>query len=303
MDTFDQPWPELPLRAWEPTYLTLHRWTQILGKVALALAPVQNHWWHVTLRVGAEGLVTAPLPVAGRLIELGLDFRSHRLRLRCSDGRDDGFDLQPMSVAEFYARTLDLLASIEVRPRIRPVPVEVADTTPFTEDQHHRDYDPVAVQRLHRILISSASVFARHRGRFLGKSSPVHFFWGAFDLAVTRFTGRPNPGAPEDPVMREAYSQEVVSHGFWPGGDWALGGRVEEPIFYAYAVPEPAGFASARVVPEAARYERRLGEWILPYAAVRGAADPEATLLEFLESSYQAAARPLGLSERLHRAA
>ena len=287
-------WPELSLADWEPTYLTLHRWTQIAGKIRLALAPWMNHWWQTPLYVTSEGLTTSAMPYVDRHLTINLDFCSHRLVAHTNDDRRDGFPLEPMSVADFYARVVELLARLDVDVAIWPVPVEVADTTPFTEDHHHASYEREQVERLHRILLSSARVFTHHRGRFLGKSSPVHFFWGAFDLAVTRFSGRPNPTPPPDPVMREAYSHEVISHGFWPGGDWPVGGRMEEAVFYAYAVPAPEGLPEAHLSPPAARWSAEFSEFVLPYRAVREAADPDAMLLDFMESSYQAAATRAG---------
>jgi hypothetical protein len=199
-----------------------------------------------------------------------------------------------MTVAAFYAKTLGLLARFGVETSVWPVPVEVVDATPFDQDEKHAAYDRAYVERLHRILLQSDRVFRIHRGRFLGKSSPVHFFWGAFDLAVTRFSGRRNPKPPEDFVMREAYSHEVISHGFWPGGDWPAAGRTEEPVFYAYASPEPEGFKSARIEPAQVTYSEAMGIFLLPYDTVRTARDPDATLLAFMESTYLAGAQRAG---------
>jgi hypothetical protein len=287
-------WPDLSLDAWEPTYLTLHRWTQIVGKVRLAYAIWVNHWWHVPLYVSSQGLTTSSMPCDGRELTLTFDFCAHRLIAHTSDKRIESFPLETMSVAEFYDRLARLLARLDVDARIWPVPVEVVDTTPFPQDRHHATYDREQVEKLHRILLNVARVFEFHRGRFLGKCSPVHFFWGAFDLAVTRFSGRRNPTPPEDKVMREAYSHEVISHGFWPGGDWPVGGRVEQAVFYAYAIPEPPGFRSAKVLPPEAKYSETLGEFVLPYDAVRKANDPDAVLLDFMESTYLAAAERAG---------
>ncbi len=288
----DAAWPELSLAEWEPTYLTLHRWTQIVGKVRLALAPWINHWWHTPLYVTSEGLTTSSMPIGGRHLTLTFDFCSHRLTAHTSDNRRDGVPLEPMSVAEFYRQVLALLARLEIDVAIWPVPVEVADRTPFAEDHSHASYDRAQVEQVHRILLSASRVFSLHRGRFLGKASPVHFFWGAFDLAVTRFSGRPNASPPPDKVMAEAYSHEVISHGFWPGGDWPIGGRVEEAVFYAYAVPEPAGFRDASAPP--ATYSATFGEFLLPYRLVRESPDPAATLLDFMEATYLAGARAAG---------
>jgi hypothetical protein len=290
----DARWPPLPLAEWEDTYLTLHRWTQVLGKVRLAHAPWVNHWWHVPLYVTSQGLTTSSMPCGPVSLTLTLDFCAHRFAAHASDGRSEVFSLEPMSVADFYDRVLGVLARLGIATRIWPVPVEVADATPFHEDHHHASYQRDAVGRLHRLLLSVDGVFATHRGRFLGKCSPVHFFWGAFDLAVTRFSGRPNPDPPRDLVMGEAYSHEVISHGFWPGGDWPIGGRMDQPIFYAYAVPEPAGFRDARVAPQEAAFAAELGEFVLPYDAVRTAPDPGGLLLEFMESTYRAAAKAAG---------
>lgn len=285
-----QEWPALPLREWEPTYLTLHRWTQIAGKVQLALASPVNHWWHVALHVTSCGL-TSGSPCGVHHLTLTFDFCSHRFVAERGDKRKKSFELEPMTVAEFYERVLAALARLDIDVHIWPVPVEVIDTTAFPDDRHHADYDRTRVETFHRVLLAVDRVFNIHRGRFLGKCSPVNFFWGAFDLAVTRFSGRLNPSPPPGDVMREAYSHEVISHGFWPGGDWLDRGRIDEPVFYAYAIPEPPEFRTARVSPPSARYAENLGEILLPYDAVRTARDPEATLLEFMESTYLAAAR------------
>jgi uncharacterized protein DUF5996 len=287
-------WPALSLAEWEPTYLTLHRWTQIVGKVRMAQAPWTNHWWHVPLYVSSQGLTTSSMPYDGRQLTLTFDFCAHRLVAHVSDKRTDSFALEPMSVAEFYDRTMGLLARLDVPVRIWPVPAEIVDRTPFREDRKHAAYDREQVEKLHRILMNVARVFAIHRGRFVGKSSPVHFFWGGFDLAVTRFSGRPNPNPPKDVINSEGYSHEVISHGFWLGGDWPLGGRVNEAMFYAYAVPEPPGFRNARVSPPEAKYVEKFGEYLLPYDVVRQAADPDGMLLEFMESTYLAGAKSAG---------
>jgi hypothetical protein len=287
-------WPALALDEWEDTYLTLHRWTQVVGKIRLATASWANHWWQTTLYVTPRGLTTSSMPCDGRLFTITFDFCSHELVAHTSDKREASFPLEPMSVAEFHRRTMELVAGLGVDVRIWPVPVEVVDRTPFPKDTVHASYDRDQVERVHKILGSVDKVFNRHRGGFVGKCSPSHFFWGAFDLAITRFSGRRNPQPPGDPVNGEAYSHEVISHGFWPGGDWPVGGRVEEAIFYAYAVPAPAGFAEAKVRPADARYSTTLGEFVLPYDAVRRADDPAAMLLEFMESTYDAAARRAG---------
>lgn len=285
--------PPLPLDEWEPTYLTLHRWTQVVGKVALQLAPPLNHWWNVALQVTPRGLATPSIPVSGRSLCLTFDFCAHRFEIQCSDGHLDGFELCPMPVAEFYRRALDGLHTIGVDVTLNPVPVEVVDRTPLDQDMKHTAYDREQVQRLHAILIETDRIFQVFRGRFVGKSSPVNFYWGAFDLATSRFSGRANPDVPNDPVMGEAYSHEVIAHGFWPGGDWPLGGRVNEAVYYAYAVPSPPGFAQEQVQPAQARFDAAFGEFLLPYEAVRSSADPDETLLSFMESTYRSAARLL----------
>jgi hypothetical protein len=284
-------WPALPLDDWEPTYLTLHRWTQTVGKVCLALVPEQNHWWHVTFTVTPRGLATQPIRCQGHVLAITFDFCEHQLLIQVSDGRSFALPLRPMTVAEFHAAVLDALARFGIQVRLNPVPVEVVDRTPLDQDRHHGAYDAEAVRRLHRVLVESDHVFRAFRGRFLGKSSPVQFFWGAFDLAVSRYSGRSNPAPPPDAVMGEAYSHEVMAHGFWPGGDWPMGGRMPEAVYYAYMVPAEEAFAAARVKPSAARFDPAFGEFLLPYEDVRKSADPAATLLEFMESTWQAGAR------------
>jgi hypothetical protein len=284
-------WPALPLSEWEDTYLTLQRWLQIAGKVALAHAPPMNHWWHIALHVTPRGLSTQVLEYGGLHYVIVFDFRSHEFLVQTSDGRTERLPLSPMPVAEFYERALGALHRLGIAAKIYPVPVEVADTTAFPDDRKHTSYDRAAVERLHRILLSTDHVFRVHRGQYLGKSSPSHFFWGAFDLAVTRFSGRPNPSPPADRVMRDAYSHEVVSHGFWPGGDWITGHRMPEPVFYAYATPEPQGFRDPGVLPASAAYAPDFGEFVLPYEAVRLSHEPGKTLLEFMSSTYARAAQ------------
>jgi hypothetical protein len=287
-------WPELRLADWEPTYLTLHRWLQIVGKIRLAHTPWCNHWWHVPLYVSEAGLTTSPMYFGDELVTMTFDFRWHRLVVETSGARSMFLPLEPMSVADFYDRLLDVTVRLNLQTSVWPIPVEVPDRTPFSEDRHHATYDRAQVERLHRILISVDSVFRIFRGRFLGKCSPVHLFWGAFDLAVSRFSGRRNPTPPGDPVMGQAYSHEVISHGFWPGGDWPTAGRVEDAIFYAYAVPEPPGFRDARVWPKGAGYDTRLNEFVLPYEVVRSADHPDELLAQFLESTYLAGAQSGG---------
>ncbi|HET6585381.1 MAG TPA: DUF5996 family protein [Nannocystaceae bacterium] len=283
-------WPALALADWEDTYLTLHRWTQIVGKLRMRNAAWLNHWWHTTLVVTPRGLATTTTPCNGRELGITFDFCSHELVVQSSDKRTETLALAPMSVAEFYGRTIELFRRLGADVDIWPVPVEVVDRTPFPDDTKHASYDRRHVEALHRILLSVDRVFNAHRGRFLGKSSPSHFFWGAFDLAVTRFSGRRNPQPPADAVMGEAYSHEVISHGFWPGGDWPTGGRVEDAVFYAYESPAPAGLGDATIRPPQATWSAKFGEFMLPYEDVRRASDPAAMLLDFMESTYVAAA-------------
>ncbi|MBC5767817.1 hypothetical protein H8R02_25370 [Ramlibacter sp. GTP1] len=283
-------WPPLVLDEWEPTYLTVHRFTQVLGKLCLGYAPPQNHWWHSALAVTSRGLTTQGLTDGARMFSVTLDFCRHRLEVHCSDGAGGEFPLEGLSVADFWTATLETLAGLGIRPELNPVPAEVADRTPLNEDRKHAAYDRGAITRLHRILVLVDNVFRIHRGGFLGKSSPVHFFWGAFDLAVSRFCGTRNPQPPQDPMMAAAYSHEVISHGFWPGGDWPGSARVPEAVFYAYVVPAAQGLESASVVPSSARFDAALGEFILPYEEVRKSAAPRAALLQFMETTYRAAA-------------
>ena len=287
----DDAWPALPLEAWTDTYATLHLWTQIVGKVRLSCTPALNHSWHVTLYVTARGLSTSPIPYGSRTFEIDFDFLEHRLVVRSSDGRTTGFPLEPQSVATFYTRLMGELARLDVSVRINPTPNEVADPIRFDRDETHRAYDADAAARFWRVLVQADRVFKRFRGRFVGKCSPVHFFWGAPDLAVTRFSGRTAPEHPggipnlPDRITREAYSHEVSSAGFWPGG-----GAIAYPAFYSYAYPEPAGFDRAPVRPRETFYSPDLHEFILPYDVVRRSAAPDDTLLEFLQSTYEAAA-------------
>lgn len=284
-------WPAIPWADWQDTAATLHMLTQIVGKYPVQLAPWLNHSWHVTLRVGARGLETLPMPYEDRLFWMGFDFVDHQLVIQVSDGTRRSLSLGPRAVAEFYRELTDTLRDIGIEVRIHGAPNEVPDAIPFAEDTEHRSYDADAVHRFWRALAQVDRVFKRFRTRFLGKSSPVHFFWGSFDHAVTRFSGRPAPRHPggfpnlPDEVTVEAYSHEVSSAGFWPGG-----GGVDEASFYSYAYPTPDGFGDAEVQPEAAYFHADLGEFVLPYDAVRHAADPDAELLAFLQSTYAAAA-------------
>lgn len=284
-------WPALPLDAWSETCATLHRWTQIAGKIRLAQCAPINHSWHVTLYVTSRGLTTAAIPHGMRAFEIDFDFIAHQLGIRSSDGRSAALALEPQSVATFYRRLMAEMDRLGLPVKIHTTPNEVADAIPFDQDESHAAYDPEYANRFWRVLLQADRVFKQFRGRFMGKCSPVHFFWGAPDLAVTRFSGRPAPphpgGVPNlpDRVAREAYSHEVSSCGFWPGG-----GAIPSAAFYAYAYPEPAGFAAAVVKPAAAFYSGDLREFILPYDAVRLADSPDDTLLDFLQTTYEAAA-------------
>ena len=285
-------WPALPLEAWSDTYATLHLWTQIVGKVLVAQRPWVNHSWHATLRVTPAGLTTESIPYAdGRTFQIDFDFINHALTVRSSDGREGRVALEPQSVATFYRRLMDELSRLDLHIRIHPRPNEIPEAIRFDQDETHKSYDPEYANRFRRVLSQSERVLTAFRARFIGKSSPVHFFWGGPDLAVTRFSGRTAPlhpgGIPNlpDRIAREAYSHEVSSGGFWPGG-----GPVPFPAFYSYAYPEPAGYAVAHVEPDAAFYSQDLREFILPYDAVRQAASPDDMLLAFLQTTYEAAA-------------
>jgi hypothetical protein len=284
-------WPTLPYAEWQPTLDTLHMWTQIVGKVRLARAPYANHWWQVPLYVTARGLTTSPMPHGERCFEMAFDFCDHRLHIVTGEGEERAIPLAPRATADFYREVMAALDALGLATRIWPRPVEVETAIPFDEDRVHASYAAEAVGRFFGALAQANRVLTAFRGRFLGKVSPVHFFWGAFDLAVTRFSGRPAPRHPggipnvADWVMYEAYSHEVSSAGFWPGG-----AALAEPVFYAYAYPEPPGFAAARVRPAAAYYHPELHEFVLPYDAVRAAARPDGDLLDFCQTTYEAAA-------------
>jgi hypothetical protein len=281
-----EPWPELPYEAWRETRDTLHMWTQVVGKVRLALTPTINHWWNVPLYVSARGLTTSSMPYGERCVDVEFDFVDDVLRIRVSDQEERRVALAPRSVADFYAETMSVLDAAGIDVKIWSTPVEVPDPVPFEEDHGHRSYDKEYVLRFSQILAQTSSVFTTFRSGFTGKCSPVHFFWGSFDLAVTRFSGRAAPPRPEaDPITREAYSHEVSSVGWWPGD-----ARLEAASFYSYASPEPPGFRAVPVRPEEAYYNEALGGFYLPYDAVRNAADPAETLLTFCEDTYAAAA-------------
>jgi hypothetical protein len=286
------PWPELPWEAWQETAATLHMWTQIVGKVRLRQMPWINHSWHVTLYVSPSGLTTSAIPYGDRLFQVDFDFVRHRLAITTSDARSRSLPLEPQTTADFYASFMTALRELGLEVRISARPNEVEPAIPFAQDREHASYDGDAVHRFWRALVQVDRVFTRFRAGFRGKTSPSHFFWGSFDLAVTRFSGRRAPdhpgGYPNMPldVMREAYSHEVSSAGFWPGGQ-----QMPYPIFYAYAYPTPAGFSDAEVRPEAAGWNAELGEFVLPYEEVRQATSSERALMDFLESTYAATAR------------
>jgi hypothetical protein len=285
------PWPELPTAAWRETYETLHLWTQVVGKVRLARTPWLNHSWHVALYVTARGLTTSPIPDGVRTFQIDFDLIDHVLRISTSDGVRRQLALAGQSVASFYSAVMADLAELGIDVTIDELPNELPEPIRFSQDNRHASYDPAAVRRFFQMLASADRVFKQFRTGFLGKASPVHFFWGSFDLAVTRFSGRRAPRHPggvphlSDAVACEAYSHEVSSAGFWPGS-----GAIDYPAFYSYAYPEPAGFRATKVHPEAAFFSEALGEFILPYDAVRLAAQPDQALLEFLQSTYEAAA-------------
>ena len=286
-------WPTLPLAAWSDTRDTLHRWMQVVGKVRLALAPHVNHWWEVTLYPTARGLTTSAMPYRDGALEIRFDFIDHALVLETHAGARRTLALAPMTVADFYAAFLDALHALGVQVHLWPQPVELADATPFAEDTVHRAYDAEAVARFHRALLKATTALQAFRGGFIGKCSPVHFWWGSFDLACTRFSGRtapPHPGGVPhlaDWVTREAYSHECASAGWWPGDT----GAGIDAMFYAYAYPEPPRFAEQPVTPAAARYDTTLREFLLPHSAVCEADDPDAVVAGFLASTYAAVAR------------
>lgn len=294
MSSTEALWPELPYRNWRDTVVTLQLWTQIVGKVRLALTPWLNHSWHVPLYVTSRGLGTWAVPAGREILEMEFDFLAHRLGVRTSLGGERLLLLAPQSVAEFYRQLMSQLSELGIDVSIHEMPNEVADPVPFPDDDGHRSYDAAAAHAFWRVLIQADRIFKQFRTGFLGKVSPVHFFWGSFDLAVTRFSGReapPHPGGIPglpDAVTREAYSHEVSSAGFWPGSD-----AFPAAAFYSYAYPEPIGFR-ARAVTSGAYFDEKLGEFILPYETVRGAADPEALVLDFLTTTYEAAAATAG---------
>lgn len=284
-------WPDLPYEEWKETYETLHMWTQIVGKIRLAYTPWVNHSWHVTLYVTSRGLTTSPIPYGTETFQIDFDFIDHKVLIFKSDGGQRSLELHPRTVADFYHELMRQLQELGIDAKISKIPNEVADAIPFDKDEQHKSYEAEKAHRFWRSLVQADRVFKKFRAKFIGKCSPVHFFWGSFDLAVTRFSGRPAPphpgGVPHMPdwVAREAYSHEVSSGGFWPGG-----GPAPFPLFYSYAYPEPGGFSEARVQPATAYYHPDLREFVLPYDEVRKADDPDKTLLQFLQSTYEAAA-------------
>src|SRR3569833_1762235 len=285
-----EPWPDLPLEAWRDTYATLHLWTQIVGKIRMVQSPWVNHAWHVTLVVTARGLTTTSIPYGTRTFQIDFDFIAHRLTIQSSVGGMASFSLQTQSVATFYARLMAELDALQLHVELHLLPCEVADPQPFDQDETHCAYDPEFAARFWQVLVQADRVFKQFRARFMGKCSPVHFFWGAPDLAVTRFSGRPAPRHPggiphlSDAVTREAYSHEVSSAGFWPGDNQ------RPPSFYSYAYPTPPGFSGAAVQPPEAYFDAALGEFLLPYDADQMREDPDHALLRFLQSTYEAAA-------------
>jgi len=280
-------WPSLPLNSWKDTCATLHMWTQMVGKVRLRLTPLVNHWWNVPLYVNARGLTTSRIPYENRAFELWFDFIRHQLVLETSDGIVKTIALAPRSVAEFYEEFMAMLHATGVDIKIWRMPVEIPNPIPFDQDRVHRSYDPQSVEKFWRILLSVDSVLNQFRSKFIGKSSPVHFFWGSFDLAVTRFSGRRAPQRPgADAITQEAYYHEVSSVGFWPGG-----GDVKDAAFYSYMAPEPQGFKEALVQPNAAHYQKEVSEFLLMYEDVRRSESPTAALMQFCQSTYEAGAR------------
>lgn len=282
----DALWPSLPLQEWKDTYATLHLWTQIVGKIRASRTPVVNHFWNCTLYVSAHGLTTSLIPAESLNFEMEFDFIHHNLAIRADDGRTKAISLYPRSVADFYREVLSALTAMGIQTKIRAIPDEIPNPIPFAEDNTHASYDPEYANRLWRILVQINRVFQEFRAGFVGKCSPVHFFWGSFDLAVTRFSGRRAPvrdGA--DTITREAYSHEVSSAGFWPGS-----GSILAPAFYSYAAPAPEGYGKQQLLPSSAHYDNQMSEFILMYDDVRNSEFPEKTLMQFLSSTYEAAA-------------
>jgi hypothetical protein len=286
LSRMNEAWPALPLEQWEDTRATLHMWTQIVGKIRLEQTPLLNHWWNVPLYVSARGLTTTAMPYEERFFEMEFDFVDHFLVIKCSDGASANVALEPKSVATFYQQTMAALRSLGLELSIWKLPVEIPDPIPFDVDEQHASYDREYVERCWQVLRSSEQVLQDFRSRFIGKCSPVHFFWGSFDLAVTRFSGKLAPPRPDaDPITREAYSHEVISHGWWPGQ-----GPLGKPAFYSYTAPAPEGLSNAPLKPSQAFYSNDLSEFLLLYDDVRNAADPKAALMDFCQSTYEAGA-------------
>jgi len=282
-------WPILRFEEWQDTLATLHMWTQVVGKIQLVQTPLVNHWWNTPLYVSACGLTTSPMPYDDRIFEIEFDFIDHQLRIKCSDGAATSLKLRPQSVADFYAEVMAALNGLGMQIKIWTMPVEIPNPIRFEEDKVHASYDAEYANRFWRALVKMDEVMKEFRSRFIGKCSPVHFFWGSFDLAVTRFSGRLAPERPEaDSITREAYSHEVISHGFWPGN------KDMDGAFYSYTAPEPAGLAQASVIPKASFYSREMKEFFLPYDEVRKAAEPEKELMDFLQSTYEVGANLAG---------
>jgi hypothetical protein len=282
-------WPALPQSSWSDSCSTLQLWMQVVGKIRLSLVPAINHCWNVTLYPTVRGLTTAPMPYGSRMVQIDFDFVEHQLVIETGEGARDGFALEPMTVAAFYQKVMRALDAVNAPVRIWPTPCEIANPIPFEQDEVHRAYDPDYVQRFSRILLQTTRVFTVFRARFRGKVSPIHLFWGAMDLACTRFSGRTAPEHPSMPglpdrVTRDAYSHEVCSCGFWPGMPGV------EPMFYSYAYPEPPGYRGYSIAPAAGSFDKNFGEFVLPYEEMRLSPDPDATLLSFLQSTYEAAA-------------
>jgi hypothetical protein len=285
-ESYGEIWPSLAVKDWQDTYGTLHMWTQIVGKIRLVQTALINHWWNTTLYVTSRGLTTSSMPYGNRTFQMDFDFIEHRLLINTNDGSTKSLALKPRSVADFYADVMDTLKSLEIVVHIHAQPDEVVEPIPFAEDEKHSSYDAEYANRFWRILVQVDRVFKQFRSSFIGKCSPVHFFWGSFDLAVTRFSGRRAPERPgADAITREAYSHEVISHGFWPGG-----GAVDAPMFYSYTAPAPADLEGAAIRPSAAFYSTEMSEFFLPYDEVRKSESPDYTLLEFLQSTYEAGA-------------
>ncbi|HKV42204.1 MAG TPA: DUF5996 family protein [Blastocatellia bacterium] len=278
-------WPPLVLEEWKDTYATVHMWTQVVGKIRLRQTPLVNHWWNVPLYVTSRGLGTTAMPYQDRVFEMEFDFIGHKLLIKCSDGASANVALYPRTVADFYREVMAALGGLDLDIKIWTTPVEIPNPIPFEKDTQHASYDPEYANRFWRVLVQTDKALEEFRSRFIGKVSPVHFFWGSFDMALTRFSGRRAPErAGADPITREAYSHEVISHGFWPGGNGV------EAAFYSYTAPAPAGLDQQTVVPEGAFYSKEMSEFFLPYEIVRVSESPEKSLMAFLQSTYEAGA-------------